>query len=129
MKKIKETILLSTDDLIAVCPILLYHFTAQTSLEKSGCISSNLIPPRLINEHKHEILNEIAEHRGLVWLYSTLSILGVSLCGLLGVAVIPCMDKRFYSQMLQFLVSLAVGTLTGDALLHLLPHVSKTFLK
>lgn len=57
-----------------------------------------------------------------VWLYASLSILGVSLCGLLGVAVIPCMEKKFYHQVLQFLVALAVGTLAGDALLHLLPH-------
>lgn len=59
-----------------------------------------------------------------VWVYATLSILGTSLCGLLGVAVIPCMDKEYYNSILQFLVALAVGTLAGDALLHLLPHVN-----
>jgi zinc transporter 10 len=59
-----------------------------------------------------------------VWLYATLSIVVVSLCGLLGVAVIPVMQQVFYQQLLQFLVALAVGTLCGDALLHLLPHVS-----
>lgn len=59
-----------------------------------------------------------------VWLYSTLSILVISLCGLLGVAVIPIMQKVFYQQLIQFLVALAIGTLTGDALIHLLPHVS-----
>lgn len=59
----------------------------------------------------------------LVWAYSTISILIISLCGLLGAAVIPCMGKVYYHQLLQFLVALAVGTLCGDALIHLLPHV------
>lgn len=62
-----------------------------------------------------------------MWLYSTISILIISLCGLLGVAVIPVMGKIYYHQLLQFLVALAVGTLCGDALIHLLPHVSLSF--
>lgn len=62
-----------------------------------------------------------------MWLYSTISILIISLCGLLGVAVIPVMGKIYYHQLLQFLVALAVGTLCGDALIHLLPHVSLYF--
>ncbi|XP_046399369.1 zinc transporter foi [Ischnura elegans] len=57
-----------------------------------------------------------------VWLYASLSVIVISLCGLLGVAVIPVMQKVFYHQLLQFLVALAVGTLCGDALIHLLPH-------
>lgn len=57
-----------------------------------------------------------------VWLYSSLSITAISACGLLGVAVIPIMHKTYYNHLLQFLVALAVGTLCGDALLHLMPH-------
>lgn len=59
---------------------------------------------------------------GTVWLYSTLSIAVISACGLLGVAVVPIMHKTYYNHLLQYLVALAVGTLCGDALLHLMPH-------
>lgn len=62
-----------------------------------------------------------------VWVYSTISIFIISLSGLLGVAVIPIMKKDYYHHVLQFLVALAVGTLTGDALIHLLPHASFFF--
>ena len=59
-----------------------------------------------------------------VWGFSAIAVVVISLVGLLGVAVIPIMQKVFYNHMLQFLVALAVGALSGDALLHLLPHVS-----
>lgn len=59
-----------------------------------------------------------------VWGYSALAILIISLVGLLGVAVIPIMQGPFYNHLLQFLVALAVGALSGDAMLHLIPHVS-----
>jgi zinc transporter 10 len=59
-----------------------------------------------------------------VWGFAFLSITIISLVGLGGVAVVPIMRKVFYNHLIQFLVALAVGSLTGDALLHLLPHVS-----
>ena len=59
-----------------------------------------------------------------VWGFSCLSVFIISLVGLLGVALIPIMQKVFYNHLLQFLVALAVGALSGDALLHLIPHVS-----
>nr|XP_022326413.1 zinc transporter ZIP6-like isoform X1 [Crassostrea virginica] len=59
---------------------------------------------------------------GHVWGYSIIAVVIISLVGLLGVAVIPIMQKVFYNHLLQFLVALAVGALAGDALLHLFPH-------
>ena len=59
-----------------------------------------------------------------VWGYSCASVIVISLVGLLGVAVIPIMQQVFYNHLLQFLVALAVGALSGDAMLHLIPHVS-----
>ncbi|KAH3775078.1 zinc transporter ZIP10-like isoform X2 [Dreissena polymorpha] len=57
-----------------------------------------------------------------VWGFSCVAVFLLSLMGLLGVAVLPFMHKVFYNHILLFLVALAVGALTGDALLHLLPH-------
>ena len=59
-----------------------------------------------------------------VWGFSIASVVVISLAGLLGVAAVPIMQKVFYNHLLQFLVAVAVGALSGDALLHLLPHVS-----
>lgn len=75
------------------------------------------------SRHVASVIPEEPASTVSVWLYATLSIIIISLCGLLGVAVIPVMQKTYYQQLLQFLVALAVGTLCGDALLHLLPHV------
>ena len=58
------------------------------------------------------------------WGYAFLSITVISLVGLLSVALVPVMQKLFYDHLIQFLVALAIGSLTGDAMLHLIPHVS-----
>ncbi|GFR99228.1 zinc transporter ZIP10 [Elysia marginata] len=79
-------------------------------------------------EHDHHEEEAAAKHIGFssipkkVWGYSCVAVLVISLVGLLGVAVIPIMQKVFYNHLLQFLVALAIGALSGDALLHLLPH-------
>ncbi len=57
-----------------------------------------------------------------LWLSACVSILIISLCGIFGVMVIPLMQKVFYQHLIQFLVALAIGSMLGDAFLHLIPH-------
>lgn len=116
----RNRISIETKHMLEMCPILLYHIiNRQSPLESFGCLDgSNFITSEIVVENDSMEM----EDRRTVWLYSTLSIILVSLCGLFGVAVIPIMEKHYYHQVLQFLVALAVGTLAGDALLHLLPH-------
>lgn len=98
-----HTVGLNKKGLVQLCPFLLYNL-----LEADHC-------------HEAEETN-LADRRLYTWLYASGSVIIISLCGLLGVFVIPVMGKAIYQKLLQFLVALAIGTLCGDALLHLLPH-------
>lgn len=64
----------------------------------------------------------------VTWLAAGGSITLISLCGVFGILVVPIMQRVLYQHLIQFLIALAVGTLTGDALLHLLPHAFLTVL-
>ncbi|KAL6441966.1 hypothetical protein ACFW04_002373 [Cataglyphis niger] len=104
-----------------VCPALVYQLAAESSSERNGCIRvpENYKPVKSRDKFYTE---DLVRNTVKVWVYSTASIFVISLSGLLGVAVIPIMKKNYYHHVLQFLVALAVGTLIGDALIHLLPH-------
>lgn len=56
------------------------------------------------------------------WVGGFVSITIISLLSLLGVVLIPLINRVFFKFLLSFLVALAVGTLSGDAFLHLIPH-------
>lgn len=60
----------------------------------------------------------------ILWVYGTVSVLIISLVGLAIVVFLPFIQHDHQSNISQLFVGLAVGTLTSDALLHLLPHVS-----
>ena len=59
-----------------------------------------------------------------VWGYGTLAVFIISLFAVLGGLFVPCMSEGFYDKTIQTMIALAVATLTGDAVLHLLPQVS-----
>ncbi|XP_015248238.1 PREDICTED: zinc transporter ZIP4-like [Cyprinodon variegatus] len=58
------------------------------------------------------------------YLYATLANIVITLMAILGVAILLCTSCTSVFQMcIQFCISMAVGSLTGDALLHLIPSV------
>ncbi|CAH2067000.1 unnamed protein product, partial [Iphiclides podalirius] len=91
---------------LEMCPALVYQ------LDQRSCYKIEVPPPK--------------QERYLTWLYASLSILVISATGLFGVAIVPLLKSVIFSHVLHFLVAVAVGTLCGDALLHLLPHALKS---
>ncbi|XP_023338022.1 zinc transporter ZIP14 [Eurytemora carolleeae] len=56
-----------------------------------------------------------------VWGYGILCVSLISLTSVVGVAILPLMSKVFYSRLLSALIGLAVGSLSGSAVFHLIP--------
>ncbi|KAH8240160.1 hypothetical protein KR032_011722 [Drosophila birchii] len=107
---------LSERDVLYLCPVLLHELKSQSG----GCIE----PAVLFEIDTTEKLLETEKDKDIfyVWVYAFISVFACGILGLVGVAIIPFMGSRYYKYIIQYLVSLAVGTMTGDALLHLLPH-------
>jgi len=78
-------------------------------------------PYDLDHAHKHDqqIQPPSTFH---LWLYGTASVFLISVLGLMAIMTIPQIATDHHGDILQLLVGLAIGTLTSDALLHLLPH-------
>lgn len=51
------------------------------------------------------------------WISAVVSVTIISLCGLVGVAMVPLTKFGAYHEILRFLVAVAIGTLCGDALM------------
>lgn len=121
---------LNAFDVFNLCPIFLYQILAPTDLQKHGCIDTSILSEVDLHESQHphhgihddEFYDGYNDNMFYVWLYAILSVLACSVLGLVGVSILPCMDSKFYKEVIQFFVALAVGTMSGDALLHLLPH-------
>jgi zinc transporter 10 len=59
----------------------------------------------------------------IVYIYASVSIIAISVLGVVCVAIVPVLNKCCFDYLFQFLTALALGTLCGDALFHLIPHV------
>jgi len=101
-----------------------------SSIWKEKDIMQSEIPNQKISDQRDSI-SEVTDSdsnsnsvpfSSKAWLYAGLSVLFISGCGLAAVAVIRILPQWLFQPAIQFLVALAVGTLTGDAILHLIPH-------
>jgi len=101
----QHSLIIAPDDFLNLCPAIVYE------LDQHTCYSDT---------DEQTSTNLTTQHSA--WLYASLSVMIISLIGLFGVVMVPLVQRNFYHQLLHFLVALAVGTMCGDALFHLLPH-------
>lgn len=106
--QVSETEGVSKEDFVRICPSLIHQ------LQEGACIEV-----KQPSSGEEEPADQKMLH---VWGYGVLSITVISLTSLLAIAIIPLIGRSVYKKIMSFLVALAIGTLSGDALLHLIPH-------
>lgn len=108
----KEVAGLNVSSLVSVCPQILYH------IDNPECCSNNKTTGE---SHK----GSTKPSSGEVWGFGILFVTLISLSSLVGVSVLPLMGKDFYKHLLTGMIGLAVGSLTGSAVFHLIPQAFK----
>lgn len=119
-------------DFSFLCPALLNQIDGEACVRHGDSTPhKDRVHRHAHGHHDHETLNRnVSERSGgessksisIAWVGGFVSITIISLLSLLGVILIPLMNRVFFKFLLSFLVALAVGTLSGDAFLHLIPH-------
>ncbi|XP_078407973.1 zinc transporter ZIP10 isoform X1 [Cetorhinus maximus] len=103
---------ISTVEFTYLCPALLYQIDSRV------CIQYHKLSMEPV-DNQESVLPVVSY---TVWIWGLLSITIISLLSVLGVVLVPIINQVCFKYLLTFLVALAVGTLSGDALLHLMPH-------
>uniref|UniRef100_A0A8C5K913 Zinc transporter ZIP10 n=1 Tax=Jaculus jaculus TaxID=51337 RepID=A0A8C5K913_JACJA len=108
---------ISPDLFTYLCPALLYQIDSRLCIEHFDKL---LVED--LNNDKTLVPEDKANIGASAWICGIISITVISLLSLLGVILVPIINQGCFKFLLTFLVALAVGTMSGDALLHLLPH-------
>ncbi|XP_053342773.1 zinc transporter ZIP6 isoform X1 [Clarias gariepinus] len=114
---------LSVNDFSFLCPALLVQIDFKSCLlhaENQSEYKDHVHH----HHHHHDKANGSQKTASIyvAWIGGFLSITIISLLALVGGVLIPLINKVCFNFLLSFLVALAVGTLSGDAFLHLIPH-------
>lgn len=108
---------LTAGGFIQLCPTLLYH------MDVCNHNYYQIVDSHEHHGHSHNAGKSFSGLKGEKWLGAFISVLVIGLMGLLCIMLIPAFKRSpHYKYINPFLVALAVGTLSGDALIHLLPH-------
>ncbi|XP_069086663.1 zinc transporter ZIP5 isoform X3 [Pleurodeles waltl] len=94
-----------------ICPALLYQIDSRVCIRHDDVL---------------RVQQEKAAWDMAVVGFGFLAITIISVPSLLAILLVPLLSRSVFYFLLAFLVALAVGTLCGDALLHLLPHAHGT---
>ncbi|NWX78954.1 S39AA protein, partial [Alca torda] len=106
---------ISPEMFVYMCPALLYQ------IERRLCIVHYDELEDFMKSKNASIENK-DKTGASAWFCGIISITVISLLSLLGVILIPIINQWCFKFLLTFLVALAVGTMSGDALLHLHHH-------
>ncbi|RWS30063.1 hypothetical protein B4U80_10709 [Leptotrombidium deliense] len=95
-----------TQAIVRLCPVILFQ------LQDTSCTKT-----------REDIVSEkMRPSAGAVWGFGILFVTIISFCSLVGVAIMPFLNKNSYFNVLNLFEGLAVGSLVGSAIFHLIPQ-------
>ncbi|XP_054159217.1 metal cation symporter ZIP14-like [Oppia nitens] len=97
---------LLSQSIVRLCPLILFQ------LQEHQCIEQR--------ESHYKTLNRPTS--GAIWGFGILFVTIVSFCSLIGVGILPLLTKKTYDLVLNLFEGLAVGSLVGSAIFHLIPQ-------
>ncbi|XP_022240464.1 zinc transporter ZIP14-like isoform X2 [Limulus polyphemus] len=128
----KENFCQQDNNMQCLSALDMLHFVPNTSTDL-GDVVSQICPLMLANLHEKKchdglvksiqtIQKKSKPSTGAVWGFGILFVTLISCCSLVGVILLPLLNKNVYQTLLMLFEGLAVGSLLGSAVFHLIPQ-------